>query len=166
MWITKTRIYYQSTHSKQAHQEKLSHWDQAALPLWSSFGGMSIPKVSTDHQGFAGTITHMDGMTQKRRQREIEFMYIKCNTSTNMENMWWRKQQQEWEQSWRWLVKFQQGQCRLWYSENGAEIQSCILGQVDKIRSSTSEQNFRNFCIHLKMTCVTCRMRAVPYTFF
>ena len=43
---------------------------------------MAIPKVSIDHQGFAGTITHMDGMIRKEKdkerkgEREVDFMYI------------------------------------------------------------------------------------------
>lgn len=32
-------------------------------------GIMSIPKVSTVHQGFAGTFTHMDGEMVEKRKR-------------------------------------------------------------------------------------------------
>lgn len=50
------------------------------MPFWSSFGEVSIPKISIDHQGFAGTITHMDGDdTEEKTERNTEFMYIKTS---------------------------------------------------------------------------------------
>lgn len=79
MWTTETPADYQSTQEKASTSSKVSQRANANLPLWwSSFGGMSIPNVSIDHQGFAGTITHMDGMIRKRRQeRNIEFMFVR-----------------------------------------------------------------------------------------
>lgn len=74
MWITKRRTYYQSTQEgkkkKQAHLASRHYETNAVLPFWLSFGGISIPKVSIDHQGFAGTITHMDGDdTEEKTER-------------------------------------------------------------------------------------------------
>lgn len=71
---------------KQAYLASHHSETNAVLPFGSSFGSMSIPKISIDHQGFAGTITHMDGMTQRRRQRKIEFMY--STTGTTNQHTW------------------------------------------------------------------------------
>lgn len=76
MWTTETLTYYQSTQEKkQAHLV----FTRRPMPICHSghlFGGMSIPNVSIDHQGFAGTITHMDGMIRKRRQRETYRVHV------------------------------------------------------------------------------------------
>lgn len=46
-----------------------------ALRGSSFFGGMSVPKVSIDHRGFAGTITHTDVDDTEKETRE-KFMYM------------------------------------------------------------------------------------------
>lgn len=72
-----TNLLSKHTISKQAHLASSHNETNVVLPFWSSFGGMSIPKVSIDHQGFAGTITHMDGDgTEEKTERNIQFMYI------------------------------------------------------------------------------------------
>lgn len=55
---------------------------------------MSIPKVSTVHQGFAGTFTHMDGNDGEEKERKKHLWSsqnkniwdssgLKCNTQQN-----------------------------------------------------------------------------------
>ena len=35
---------------------------------------MRVPKVSKDHQGFAGTFTHMDGNDEEEKEKKESFM--------------------------------------------------------------------------------------------
>lgn len=87
MWITKTQTYYQRTQLKQAHLTSRHNETNVVLPFWSSFGGASVPKVSIDHQGFAGAITHVDGDdTEEKTERNTEFMYI--TTSITRQRTW------------------------------------------------------------------------------
>lgn len=65
----KTNLLSTST-IRQAHLASLHIETNAVLPFWSSFGGLIIPKVSIDHHGFAGTMTHTDGDdTEKKTEK-------------------------------------------------------------------------------------------------
>ena len=73
----KIKTYYQRTQKKQAHLTSSHNVANLVLPFWLSLRGASVPKVSIDHQGFAGTITHMDGDdTEEKTERNTEFTYI------------------------------------------------------------------------------------------
>lgn len=98
-----TDLLSKHTKEKQAHLASRHNETNAVMPVWSSFGEMIIPKVSIDHQGFAGTITHTDGDdTEEKTERNIEFMYI--TTNITHQQTWSicsvEKKQQEWKQSW------------------------------------------------------------------
>lgn len=56
-----TDLLSKHTKEKQAHLASRHNETNAVMPFWSSFGEMIIPKVSIDHQGFAGRNNHPHG---------------------------------------------------------------------------------------------------------
>lgn len=118
------------------------------LALRSSFGGMSIPNVSIDHQGFAGTITHTDGMIRKRKteRNTVHVHNNRYNTSTN--RVCSEYERQVWKQSWHSPEEFNRRLTVCWGKwrtgvpkRQVAASHWSILGQMDKIALHSGEQN-------------------------
>ncbi len=118
------------------------------LEEWAYQKSLLITKV------FAGTITHTDGDgTEEKTERNIEFMYV--TTRITHQQTWSicsESKQQEWKQSWHSPEEFKQRRrvyCGVRKTGvpkcHGAEIQSCIFGQIDKIKPPKPTSHLKDF---------------------